>query len=61
LEQAIEIIPEETRKLDSLEGSVFLRCIDVQEVAEVYVEADEPDEVFLSVLVWVARLGALVL
>lgn len=61
LQQTIEIIQEETQKLASQEGSLFLHCTDVLEVAEVYAEANEPDETIASVLVLVARFGALVL
>jgi hypothetical protein len=61
LQQAIEIIQEETQKLASQEGLLFLHCINVFEVAEVYAEADEPDEIIASVLALVARFGALVL
>jgi hypothetical protein len=61
LQQAIEIIQEETQKLTSQEGSLFLHCINVLEIAEVYAEAEEPDEIIASVLALVARFGALLL
>lgn len=61
LQQAIEIIHEETQKLASQEGSLFLYCTNVLEIAEVYAEMNEPDELIASVLALVARLGALVL
>ncbi|KAF9692189.1 hypothetical protein EKO04_010160 [Ascochyta lentis] len=61
IENKLPIIQEETQKLASHEGSLFLHCIDVLEVAEVYAEADEPDELIASVLALVARFGALVL
>lgn len=61
LQQAIEIIQEETQRLASQEGLLFLHCINVLEVAKVYAETDEPDEIIASVLALVARLGALVL
>jgi hypothetical protein len=61
LQQAIEIIQEETQRLVSQEGLLFLHCINVLEVANVYAGTDEPDEIIASVLALVVRLGALVL
>lgn len=61
LQKAITIIQRESQKLNSLESSLFLHCINVLEVAEAYAEEEEPDEIIASALALIVRFGELVL